>query len=78
MSKHKMKDIQATDSSTPASVQEVKGSDDVAVFDKLEVAGWDAKSTRRLLSKIDRHLIPFLSLLYLLSFLDRTNIGNAR
>jgi hypothetical protein len=24
------------------------------------------------------HLIPFLALLYLLSFLDRTNIGNAR
>lgn len=28
--------------------------------------------------KVDRWLIPWLSLLYLLSFLDRTNIGNAR
>lgn len=28
--------------------------------------------------KIDRWLIPWLCLLYLLSFLDRTNIGNAR
>jgi MFS family permease len=27
---------------------------------------------------MDRWLIPWLSLLYLLSFLDRTNIGNAR
>lgn len=28
--------------------------------------------------KMDKWLIPWLSLLYLLSFLDRTNIGNAR
>jgi MFS family permease len=27
---------------------------------------------------MDRWLIPWLSLLYLLSFLDRTNIGNAK
>ncbi|KAF2456668.1 major facilitator superfamily transporter [Lineolata rhizophorae] len=40
--------------------------------------GYDEKSTRRLLRKIDVVLIPFLALLYLLSFLDRSNIGNAR
>ncbi|RDW82361.1 putative transporter-1 [Coleophoma cylindrospora] len=34
--------------------------------------------TKRLLRKMDIHLVPFLALLYLLSFLDRTNIGNAR
>lgn len=28
--------------------------------------------------KVDMWLIPWLCLLYLLSFLDRTNIGNAR
>ncbi|KAM0787385.1 hypothetical protein ACM66B_003470 [Microbotryomycetes sp. NB124-2] len=33
---------------------------------------------KRLLRKIDLRLIPFLSLLYLLSFLDRVNIGQAR
>lgn len=33
---------------------------------------------RALVWKIDLWLIPWLSLLYLLSFLDRTNIGNAR
>ncbi|KAB5517365.1 high-affinity nicotinic acid transporter [Coniochaeta sp. 2T2.1] len=43
-----------------------------------ESAGWDVASTKKLLRKIDLTLIPFLSLLYLLSFLDRTNIGNAR
>lgn len=40
--------------------------------------GYDAKDTRRLLRKLDRALLPFLSLLYLLSFLDRANIGNAK
>jgi hypothetical protein len=33
---------------------------------------------RALMWKVDRWLIPWLCLLYLLSFLDRTNIGNAR
>ncbi|KAL7409434.1 transporter [Mrakia frigida] len=33
---------------------------------------------RKLLSKLDRNLIPFLSLLYLLSFLDRINFGVAK
>ena len=33
---------------------------------------------RALLWKIDLYLVPWLCLLYLVSFLDRTNIGNAR
>ena len=33
---------------------------------------------RALMWKVDLWLIPWLCLLYLLSFLDRTNIGNAR
>ncbi|KAJ7646966.1 major facilitator superfamily domain-containing protein [Roridomyces roridus] len=33
---------------------------------------------RRILRKLDIHLLPFVSLLYLLSFLDRANIGNAK
>ncbi|KAI4088239.1 MAG: hypothetical protein L6R37_008229 [Teloschistes peruensis] len=33
---------------------------------------------RRVLLKMDLHLIPMLALLYLLSFLDRGNIGNAK
>jgi MFS family permease len=40
--------------------------------------GFDAQRTKALIRKIDWTLIPFLALLYLLSFLDRTNIGNAR
>ncbi|KAF2015956.1 major facilitator superfamily transporter [Aaosphaeria arxii CBS 175.79] len=40
--------------------------------------GFDEKATRRLLRKIDFALLPLLALLYLMSFLDRGNIGNAR
>jgi sugar phosphate permease len=33
---------------------------------------------KKLLRKLDLQLIPWLSFLYLISFLDRTNIGNAK
>lgn len=32
---------------------------------------------RKLMTKIDMRVIPVLSVLYLMAFLDRTNIGNA-
>lgn len=64
---------------------DTKGKNETELYegnssDGVEVAsvGFDTKSTKRLLRKIDMRLIPFLALLYLLSFLDRTNIGNAR
>jgi hypothetical protein len=34
-------------------------------------------SERKVLTKIDLRLIPALSVMYLLAFLDRTNIANA-
>ncbi|KAJ5167618.1 uncharacterized protein N7482_003212 [Penicillium canariense] len=37
-----------------------------------------ARIDRQLLWKLDLRLVPWLSLLYLVSFLDRTNIGNAK
>lgn len=78
MSDLEIKDLRVTDSSSPSSDAE-KTSTEVATYpENLESGAWDALSTRKLLSKIDRTLIPFLALLYLLSFLDRTNIGNAR
>lgn len=42
------------------------------------VAPRDPKETARMLRKIDWRLIPPLTLLYLLSYLDRGNIGNAK
>ncbi|KAL8693391.1 MAG: hypothetical protein Q9218_001783 [Villophora microphyllina] len=38
----------------------------------------DASMERRVLRKCDLHVIPFLAVLYLLAFLDRVNVGNAR
>lgn len=70
-------------SKTPS---ESKGEVEVGMIENTTttaVAGenstpFDTGATKRLIRKIDWTLIPFLALLYLLSFLDRTNIGNAR
>ncbi|CAG8949085.1 hypothetical protein HYFRA_00002214 [Hymenoscyphus fraxineus] len=42
------------------------------------VLEFDEARTKTLIRKLDWHIVPFLALLYLLSFLDRTNIGNAK
>ena len=41
----------------------------------LEASGIDEKNLMR---KVDWHVIPWLALLYLLNFLDRGNVGNAK
>ena len=38
----------------------------------------DHEAERKLVRKLDLHIIPIVMLLYLFSFLDRVNIGNAR
>lgn len=38
---------------------------------------YDAEEEKRILRKIDMRLIPSVWLMYLLSYLDRSNIGNA-
>ncbi|KAK0669828.1 major facilitator superfamily domain-containing protein [Cercophora samala] len=44
----------------------------------VTTAAWTPQRTTRLVQKLDLHIIPYMSLIYLLSFLDRANIGNAR
>lgn len=62
-----------------SSTEKNMGDKDVALgTSEVESVGWDAARTKKLLRKTDRVLLPFLALLYLLSFLDRTNIGNAK
>ena len=39
---------------------------------------YDDKETKRILRKVDYRLLPVLTLLYVLAFLDRGNIGNAK
>jgi hypothetical protein len=38
----------------------------------------DRAAEKRLLWKLDLHVVPILTFLFLLAFLDRINIGNAR
>ena len=38
----------------------------------------DRKKERALLWKLDWHVLPMISILYMLSFVDRINIGNAK
>ncbi len=38
----------------------------------------DTVEAKRIIRKIDFRLVPLLSFLYMLTFLDRVNIGNAR
>ncbi|KZV65193.1 MFS general substrate transporter [Peniophora sp. CONT] len=58
-----------------------KGSiDELYRLEEIYAADVNASGVdeRKLMRKVDLRLIPWLSLLYLLSFLDRTNIGNAK
>jgi MFS family permease len=65
-------------------LRNISGEDMVTLSDTelgaagLGQGGWGAAATRKLRLKMDTRLLPFLSLLYLLSFLDRTNIGNGK
>ncbi|WWC69764.1 uncharacterized protein I206_103707 [Kwoniella pini CBS 10737] len=49
---------------------------------KVEVDGYqytpNTPEEKRLVRKIDRHLLPMLWLMYVFNYLDRTNIGNAK
>jgi hypothetical protein len=66
--------ISPRDKELEASVSE-KGLEVPVYNAHIDVSGIDE---RKLIWKIDLRLIPWLSFLYLLSFLDRTSIGNAR
>ncbi|KAL3461752.1 major facilitator superfamily domain-containing protein [Aspergillus heterothallicus] len=55
-------------------------SDDVKgqVFNETGDFEAEQKLTRRILLKLDTRILPILALLFLCSFLDRTNVGNAK
>lgn len=77
------RDILRSPSDDEKNIEGVSQTDDVKLADiddpdtgKSEEER--AKIDRKLLWKLDLKLIPWLTLLYLVSFLDRTNIGNAK
>ena len=58
-----------TSENASAHSSKAEVSDDAPNHIKLE---------RRTVTKLDLLLVPSMSILYLLAFLDRTNVGNAR
>jgi hypothetical protein len=46
--------------------------------DELNIVCPPHTTEKKLMTKIDFHVVPFLCILYLLAFLDRVNIANAR
>ena len=79
--------MSSLDSSLPKAsmshVEEGKGSNGTPDFYRREPSiglGVEAERrlTRSLLFKLDTRMLPMLAILFLFSFLDRTNIGNAK
>lgn len=55
--------------------------DDIKRRPLVELTGTseaDQKLTRKILFKLDTRILPILAILFLCSFLDRTNVGNAK
>ena len=48
------------------------------VYDDTDEVELTPAEERRLLRKVDWVIVPYASLLYLISFLDRSNIGQAK
>ncbi|KAK4149881.1 major facilitator superfamily domain-containing protein [Chaetomidium leptoderma] len=65
-------------SSTPEQ-SKVESDNSATPDDGAQISVQDeARLTRRILFKTDTRILPILSILFLCSFLDRTNVGNAR
>ncbi|KAL9044505.1 MAG: hypothetical protein Q9214_002361 [Letrouitia sp. 1 TL-2023] len=58
--------------------QEYQEKDTLPVFEDVEQVVIDPALNRRITARFDRHIVPWLFGLWLLAFIDRSNIGNAR
>lgn len=75
---HDFKMAQGSVSPTPSSLEHEKLDGEKRSASEQGEIAYDAVEERKLVRKIDWLLLPILTLLYLLSFLDRSNIGNAK
>lgn len=66
-------EIEHAEAAEDGSIRAVQ-FDGSAGFDKET----EARLTKSLLLKLDTRMLPMLAILFLFSFLDRTNIGNAK
>ena len=46
--------------------------------ESLSSLTWTTEEETRIRRKLDYHIVPLVTLLYLLCFIDRANVGNAR
>ena len=68
--------MSASHNKEPQDIEQREEKKRIAIYNPhIDVSGIDEAN---LVRKIDWRLLPWLSLLYLLSFLDRTSIGNAK
>jgi hypothetical protein len=61
-----------------SKAEEIARIDALATAPGVTMASFAHLDEKKILRKMDLRLIPMLALLYLLSFLDRGNIGNAK
>lgn len=54
----------------------IPGNDDEVGHNEGEITELDPVQERRVLSKFDMFVMPYMALLVLFGYLDRTNIGN--
>ncbi|KAF2729722.1 MFS general substrate transporter [Polyplosphaeria fusca] len=57
---------------------DIDGKDVTTHVERPEVPSWTPEEEKKLVRKIDLFLLPTIWLMYLLSYMDRTNIGNAK
>ncbi|KAK2803782.1 hypothetical protein FQN51_003012 [Onygenales sp. PD_10] len=60
------------------SVGQIEFESEKAASSTDQLAAYDEQEAKRILRKVDLRLLPCLTVLYLMSFMDRGNIGNAR
>ncbi|KAK3360338.1 major facilitator superfamily domain-containing protein [Lasiosphaeria hispida] len=66
------------DEKVASALSDTKGESDPASSSELEEGGPAEVDEKSLLRRLDLRLLPAVGILYLLSFLDRSNVGNAR
>lgn len=67
---------------TATGIEDIKETSDPTLQIYLEFASqtdeWKEANTKKLLRKVDLRLLPLLIIMYLLNFLDRSNLAQAR
>lgn len=72
-----MEDKTAKDLDLPEHQHKLPEFDDGCRVSDDDSISFDPKEQARILRRVDLYLLPIITLLYLMSFLDRSSIGNA-